>query len=368
MLKILHVHGAMERAGTEAVIMNWYRNIDKNKISFDFTTFTKNECAHDKEIEQSGGNLVYVPPRGEVGNLKHLYYLYRAIKDNGPYDIVHSHMNFHGGIVAVAAKLAGVKKIICHAHNTNDEDLTLKRKIEQKVLSVLIHVFASEKIACSMEAGKYVFKNDNFYLLKNAIDETEFYPADEELQKKVDDFKKKNNLENKLIIGHIGRLSIQKNHKFILKIAEDLKKNDHNFMFILIGSGPLESEVKELINAKDLNSHIMFLGTQTDINFWINTMDIFIFPSLYEGLGVVLIEAQATGTPCIVSNTIPREVDLGLDLVMFLDISNGTKVWLEKILEKPKKITDIKYIQKRLNSKKYTIKSSIDSLIEVYNK
>lgn len=368
MIRVLHVHGGMERAGTEAVIMNWYRNIDINKISFDFTTFTKRECSHDKEIKQRGGSLIYVPSRSEVGNLKHIYYLYRAIKDNGPYDVVHSHMNFHGGIVALVAKFAGVKKVICHAHNTSDEYLTLKRKVEQSLLVILIHLFANRKVACSIEAGRYIFKNDNFSLIKNAIDETEFYPADDELQKKLYDFKLKNNLENKLIIGHIGRFSIQKNHKFILNLAEDLYKNHQEFLIILIGSGPLESEIKELITAKNLNSHIMLLGSQTNINFWLNLMDIFIFPSLYEGLGVVLIEAQATGVPCIVSDTIPRAVDLGLELITFLDITNGTQTWIDKIIERPQKNSNIKYIQKALQDKKYSIRGNIEYLMELYNK
>src|SRR5699024_370089 len=121
-----------------SVIMGWYRNINRDELQFDFTTMTKDECPYDNEIKRMGGNLIYVPSRAEVGNLRHLVCLYNEIKKNGPYIAVHSHMNFHGGVVALVAKLAGVNNIIVHAHNTKDDGEGIKRKVEIKILKFLL--------------------------------------------------------------------------------------------------------------------------------------------------------------------------------------------------------------------------------------
>lgn len=371
MLKVLQVHGGMERGGTESVIMNWYRNIDKNEVQFDFTTMQEHRCAYDDEIESMGGKIIYVPPRAKVGNLDHFKALYKCIKKNGPYDAVHSHMNYHGGLVALAARLAGVKTIICHAHNTEDvAQQTLKRKLETMILRGLMHTCSSNLLACGKEAGRFVFgENTNFRIINNAVDIQKFKPLNEEMNEEIKLLKNKYDLNNKLILGHIGRFNFQKNHKFIVDILINLKKKDSNFKFLFIGDGELKEEILESIKKADLENNIVYLGLQSNINIWLNIMDILVFPSLFEGLPVVLVEAQSTGLPCIISDKISSDVDLGLNLVKFVSIDNGTDIWVNEIISNnmKKENKDFK-IKEQLKLKGYYLEDNIEMIKGIYEK
>lgn len=369
MVKVLQVHGGMERGGTESVIMNWYRNIDKNEIQFDFTTMQEHRCAYDDEIESMGGKIIYVPPRAKVGNLNHFKALYNCIKENGPYDAVHSHMNYHGGLVALAAKLAGVKTIVCHAHNTEDvAEQTLKRKVETTVLRNLMYSCSTDLLACGKEAGSFVFgKNKKFKIINNAVDIEKFKPADNKMQQEIKVLKDKYDLNNKLILGHIGRFNIQKNHKFIVKILRDLKKQNCDFKFLFIGDGELKEEILDSVRKEGLEENIVYLGLQGNINIWLNIMDILVFPSLFEGLPVVLVEAQSTGLPCIISNKISSDVDLGLNLVKFLSIEDGTDIWVNEIINNNmKKECNQDKIKEQLKREGYYLQDNIKMIENIY--
>lgn len=369
MIRVLQVHGGMERGGTESVIMNWYRDINKSEIQFDFTTMQDHRCAYDNEIESMGGKIIYVAPRSKVGNLNHFKALYKCIKENGPYDAVHSHMNYHGGLVALAAKLAGVKTIVCHAHNTEDvTEQTLKRKMETVVLRNLMHTCSSNLLACGKEAGKFVFgENAKFKIINNAVDIEKFKPADEEMNKEIKLLKDKYHLNNKLILGHIGRFNIQKNHKFIVDILRNLKKKDSNFKFLFIGDGELKEEILNSIKDDELEDNIVYLGLQSNINIWLNIMDILVFPSLFEGLPVVLVEAQSTGLPCIISDKISPDVDLGLNLVKFISIDNGTDIWVNEIINNDMKRENNKEkIKEQLKVEGYYLEDNIEMIKGIY--
>ena len=369
MIKVLQVHGGMERGGTESVIMNWYRNIDKSEIQFDFTTMQEHSCAYDDEIENMGGTIIYVPSRAKVGNLNHFKAIYKCIKENGPYDAVHSHMNYHGGLVALAAKLAGVKTIVCHAHNTEDvTEQTLKRKVETVVLRKLMHTCSTDLLACGKEAGKFVFgENSKFKIINNAVAIEKFKPADEKMNKEIKLLKDKYNLNNKLILGHIGRFNIQKNHKFIVEILKGLKVRNSNFKFLFIGDGELKDEILNSIKENGLENNIVYLGLQSNINVWLNIMDILVFPSLFEGLPVVLVEAQSTGVPCLISDKISRDVDLGLNLVKFLSINNDIDIWVEEIINNNmKKENDKNKIKEQLKIEGYYLEDNIEIIKGIY--
>lgn len=369
MVKVLQVHGGMERGGTESVIMNWYRNIDKNEVQFDFTTMQEKRCAYDDEIESMGGKIIYVPPRAKVGNLNHFKAIYKCIKENGPYDAVHSHMNYHGGLVALAAKLAGVKTIVCHAHNTEDvTDQSIKRKVELTILRNLMHTCSTNLLACGKEAGKFVFgEHAKFKVINNAVDIENFKPADEQMNIKIKELKDKYELNDTLILGHIGRFNIQKNHKFIIEILKELKTKTNKFKFLFIGDGELREEILESIKKEGLESNVIYLGLQSDINIWLNIMDILVFPSLFEGLPVVLVEAQSTGLPCIIANTISKDVDLGLDLVKFLSIDIESNIWANEILNNTmKKENDKNKIKEQLKKEGYYLEDNIEIIKSIY--
>lgn len=364
MKKILQVQSGMNKGGTEAVIMGWYRNIDTDKYQFDFTNMSKTECSYDNEIKSRGGDVIYLPSRSNVGNIKHCYYLYKCIKENGPYTAVHSHMNFHGGIVALVSKIAGVKNVICHAHNTSDEGKGIKRRLEIFILQRLMKIYSSKLLACGKDAGNFVFgKGSKFEVINNAVDTDKFKPMN---KVDIDIVKKKYKLEDTLVLGHIGRFAKQKNHKFIISIIEMMKSQNINFKFILIGDGELKQEFFDEIKTKNLDEYILYLGLQDNISTWLNVMDIFVFPSLYEGLPVVLVEAQATGLPCIISDKITKDVDLGLDLIKFLDIENE-KQWCDEILnENNTKIINKELIYTKMKDNGYILKDNTDRVIELY--
>lgn len=364
--KVLQVQGGMNKGGLEAVIMGWYRNIDLNELQFDFTTLTKEECPYDKEILEKGGRIIYVPSRQDVGNIKHCYYLYKCIKENGPYMAVHSHMNFHGGIVAIIAKLAGVKNVISHAHNTKDDGVGLKRKIEIFILQKLLLLFSDKLIACGIDAGNFVFgSKSKFKVINNAVDNEVFKPIDDKLA--IKKIKKELNIKEEIILGHIGRFTEQKNHKYIIKIINELKNKNFKFKLILIGDGALKEEVLNEFKVRNIDKYVIYLGLQDDINKYMNIMDLFIFPSLYEGLPVVLVEAQSTGLPCIVSDKITKDVDLGLGLIEFLSIDNDVDLWVEKIIQKRiRKLYNKDMILECLKSKGYSLFNTTHEIVNIY--
>lgn len=363
--RILHIHGGMNMGGTESVIMNLYRNIDRNRFEFYFTTMTKESCAYDNEIIALGGNIIYINPKYKVGFLKHFKELYTLFKSEN-YDVIHSHMNFHGGIVALIGKISGCKKIVCHAHNTKDDGVGLKRKFEILILRKFIRIFSDELVACGREAGEFVFgKNAKYTLLNNAVDLKRFNP------KVTDDIlklKKEYCLENKLILGHVGRFMEQKNHKFIIKIIEKLSKKNSDFIFVFIGDGELKSEFIKEIKEKRLDKYVLTLGLRDDVEKWLKVFDIMVFPSLHEGLPVTLIEAQATGLKCIISDTISIDTDMGLGLVEFIGIDSGKEdEWAERILNTRKeRVSNEEKIINAMDKKGYLLSGIIKKISKIY--
>jgi glycosyltransferase EpsF len=369
MIRVLHVQGGMERGGTESVIMNWYRSIDRKEIQFDFTTMQEHACAYDNEIKALGGNIYYVPARAKTGNLKHFFALYQCIKGNGPYHAVHSHMNFHGGLVAFAARLAGIRNVICHAHGTKDLTVqTPKRKIELAILRILMNICATDLLACGMEAGKFVFgPKAKFSLINNAVDLTKFRPPDRSTKILVQNIKKEFFLEDTLVLGHVGSFYEGKNHKFLVDIIEELKKRNIKFKFIFIGNGPLRKDIIDVIKEKGLQEYVVDLGLRDDVDLWFKVMDIFVYPSLHEGVPVALVEAQCSGIPCLISNTISPEVDLGLGLVKFISIDNAKAIWAEEIASNGiERITDKEVIKERIKIKGYFLAANIKKITEIY--
>lgn len=364
MIKILHVHGGMRIGGTESVIMNWYRNIDSKTYQFDFTSTYREPQDYDNEIITRGGSIVFVPSRQEVGILKHCVELYKAIA-LGSYDVVHSHDNFHGGIVSFIAKLAGVKKIITHSHSSGDSSEGIVKRIEKRILRILIKLFATDKVACTQVAGEYLYGKSIFSIINNGIDTSKFKPLPLGV---INQIKIMHNLENKFIIGHIGRFTTEKNHDFIIQLIIDLKKTTDNFKVILIGDGPEKSRIEQIVVDKGLQDNIVLLGVRSDVEKWINVFDVLLLPSIYEGFPVVLVESQACGTPCFVSNTISSSVDLGLNLVKFFGINKqNIKEWSDNLLNhRIEKEVNAEHIKMMLSRQSFTIEEIILRLEKIY--
>lgn len=330
-IRIAHIVGKWVGGGVEAVIMNYYRHIDRSKIQFDFLCDDDSTNIPYDEIEKLGGRVILVPPYQKV--FKYHRELKRIFKEN-KYKIVHSHINTLSVFPLFAAKCAGVKVRIAHSHSTTNKK-EWKRNILKQVLRPFSKTFSTDYFACSELAGRWLFGNKeydkgNVYLLNNAIDLDKF-----KFDKKIRNKKRKelNISDDMFVIGHIGRFVETKNHKFIIDVFNEIYKKNNKSILILAGQGPLVEEVKEKVNRLELTNNVIFLGQRNDVNEFYQAFDLFIFPSLYEGLGLVAVEAQAAGLKCVCSKNVPVEVDV-TNNVTFIDLKESFTFWCDQILEK----------------------------------
>lgn len=325
MLRILHVIGKMDRAGAETMLMNLYRNIDREKIQFDFMVFTNEEGDYDQEIKDLGGIIYHMPAFKGINYLS-LYRKFGKFFKEHPYGIVHAHIGSLAPAYLKCAKRYG-SYAIAHSHATNSNKLG--ERIVFSMFASGVRNIADYFFACSEEAGidrfgEKIVESTNFAIIKNAIDSEKFIYSEERHQI----LKKKFGVENNLVIGHVGRFVASKNHKFIVEIAEEYLKTRKDVKFIFVGRGEEEENIKALIAKKNLEDYFIFAGVRNDIPDLMNTFDAFIFPSFYEGLGNVGIEAQAAGLPCFFSDTIPDEAVI-TDNVWKYPLSWGAAVWKE---------------------------------------
>ena len=305
-LIIAQIMGKWVGGGVESVIMNYYRHLDHSKIQFDFICDEDSTRIPYDEIKKLGGRVFLVP---KYQNLpKYLKALEKLFKEN-QYRIVHSNINTLSVFPLYAAKKAGVSIRISHSHSTSNPK-EWKRNLIKNILRPFSKCYATDYFACSELAGRYLFGNKTFdrgevKIIHNAIDIDKFR-FDEVARKKLR--KEFGIKDSTIVIGHVGRFVQQKNHTFLVDVFKEYHKKNPDSKLLLVGSGPLEDEIKKKVERLDLEDSVLFLGQRDDINKLYSVMDVFCLPSLYEGLPVVGIEAQATGLPTIFSNRISKEV------------------------------------------------------------
>jgi glycosyltransferase EpsF len=364
MKRILHIVGGMDRAGAETMLMNLYRKLDKSKYQFDFVYFKDSKFDYDDEIQELGGRIF------RINNSNPIYRsikLSKLIKKENPFHAVHCHMLFSNAFHILAAYFAKTDIRISHSHNTSDvNSKTVFGRLYQNISRVIMKKFSTHFIACGEAAGKFLFPNNNkIENLLNAIDVESF--SDNRLQNSGF-LKEEFHLDtDMIIITQIGRISPVKNHKFTIEFAEYLKKKKHKFIIMIVGSGPLKSELNNFIEEKKLNNSIKFLGTRSDIPNILAGTDLMIMPSFHEGFPVVLVESQATGVPSLISDNISLEVDMGLKLVAFANLDDDFSVWETKLLEilHQKKVSSSERLDK-LSDKGFNINNSIRKLENIY--
>ncbi|MGE7780177.1 glycosyltransferase family 1 protein [Peribacillus sp. NPDC097264] len=359
-LRILHVVVNMNRGGAETLIMNLYRNIDRSKIQFDF--LTSKEGVFDTEILNLGGKIHRIPYLTDVGHFKYKKQLEEFFKENNTYKVVHAHMDKMSGLVLQSAKKAGIPKRISHSHNTQSEG-SLAARIYKWYAGTLIMPNATNFLACSRQAAKWLFKEkNNANILKNGIDYN-LFSFSSEIRYKV---RKELNIANDaFILGHVGRFAHQKNHKHLIDIFANFNKQKKNSILILVGDGPLKQEILAKVKSLNLESKVKFIGVRSDINRILQAFDVFVFPSLHEGLPVSLIEAQAAGLPCLISDRISKEVDLGINLIEFLPIDNCL-AWAAKLLEITCRNTTRTIKSDSLSKQGYSIYETADKIKDYY--
>lgn len=337
-IRIAQIIGKWVGGGVEAVVMNYYRHIDRNKIQFDFICDNDSTNIPYEEIKKLGGKIILIPPYQKI--VKYHYALVKVLKE-GNYKIVHSHINTLSVFSLFAAKCARVPIRIAHSHSTTNKKEEKKNLIKQ-ILRPFSKLFATDYMCCSEYAGRWLFGNKIYdegrvYLLNNAID-LDMFKYNEQVRKK-----KRSELgidDETLVIGHIGRFVEQKNHKFLIDIFEELHRKTEKAILLLVGQGPLMNEIKEKVNKLELGDFVKFLGQRNDTNNLYQAMDVFVLPSLYEGLPVVGVEAQASGLPCILSDEMTKEIKI-LETTKFESINEKTSKWVQDILnEIPKTIRE----------------------------
>lgn len=331
MIRVLHCVHSMSRGGVETLLMNIYRNIDRNKIQFDFLVHTEKESDYNQEIKKLGGKIFFVPPRNQ-GVLKNYNALNSFFKAHKEYKIVHQHVSSLSYITPLkVARKNGVPVRIVHSHNTQQGGNGLHKFIH-KYNQMHVKKISTHYLACSKAAAKWLYPkkqylNGEYEIINNAVNTDNFIFNEE-----VRCIKRKElGIENKFVIGHIGRFMHQKNHDYLVDIFKTVYDKDNNSILLLVGDGELRSAVEKKVKNLNLTDHVIFTGVRSDIPELLQAMDVFVMPSYHEGLPVTIVEAQAADLPCVLSNEITKEVEI-LETVRWCSLSDNSSIWAEKVL------------------------------------
>ncbi|MGO5444563.1 glycosyltransferase [Faecalimonas sp. LCP19S3_D12] len=321
-IKVCMVANSLEVNGVSNVIMNYCRNIDLNSFAVSIIVGTPVATSYRKECEDLGISIYELPSRRN--NKKDYYLALNHLLKKRQFDIFH----IHGGsaLISIELFIARLHKInvrIAHSHNTTCFHLKTHRLLRPFFKHLYTHAFA-----CGEDAGKWLFDNQKFNVIPNGfcVDRFRYNETTRRTERE------KLGIEGKYVLGHIGRFNEQKNHKFLLEIFSEVANRNQQAVLLLVGTGPIYDEVMLLIDQHPYRERIITHEETAEPENLYNAMDIFVFPSLFEGLPVVLLEAQMTGLPCIVSDVITKEVDLGKN-VNRLSLCEQPSVWAEQILE-----------------------------------
>lgn len=358
MKRILHIGMGSRLGGIEIFIMNLYRNIDRTRIQFDFINFSQDKLCFENEIKELGGKVYKVIPRRK--NIKENEKMIEQIIDENNYQIIHFHINTLSYYKPIEICIKKKIKIIIHSHN-EWKGINLKTLLLHRINKIRLPKNSPYiiKLACSEVAGKWIFGNSSFKVVKNAIELNRF-KFDNNKREKIREMLKIK--KDTTVIGHIGAFRRQKNHKFLIDIYKEYLKLNDNSMLLLLGDGDLKDKIEKKVNKLGIQDKVKFLGNRNDTEYFYSAFDNFIFPSLFEGLGIVLIEAQASGLNCIVSDVIPNKAIINKN-VKKISLNASPMEWAEcinmldyksydreNILSEEMKEWDIKFLTKEFEN------------------
>lgn len=357
-IRILQVVTRMGRGGAETMIMNYYRCLDREKYQFDFLVHRQEKADYDDEIEQLGGRIFRAMPIRPGNYLKYFSFLDSFFRKHAhEFVAVHCHIQENSGFVCKYAYKYGIENRLCTSHIA---DLGIDYKFPFRLFAKIFgYKYINKRLACGEEAGKFLYGKDSFLVFPNAIDAKKFsYRKDE-----YDKIRKRKGWSDYIIIGNVSRFNHQKNHEFIISIFSDLVRINPNCRLALVGGGDLEDKIKNQVKKLGLEKYVFFEGIQTDIATYMKGFDVLLFPSLYEGLPVSIIEAQAAGLLCFLSDTIDKSVDITGN-VIFKSLKETSVSWSEKIL------SSFPYERKntfdKIVSANYDVNSNIMCLLQLY--
>ncbi len=320
-MRVLHVVGAMYPGGLENFIMNLYGRMDREKIQFDFVVHARKENDYVEKIEAMGGK-VYVLPRLTKSPVANLKQLRKIVKENG-YKVVVRHTS--NALVVpqmFVAKRAGAK-VICHSHNETDPQALL-----HKIGRLFMSMSVTERFACSEKAGQWMYGKQDFRVIHNAIDIQNFAYRKEAADKIKEEF----HLQGKKVYGHIANFIQSKNHLYLMKIYKEILKLEPDSVFFCVGEGDIRDEIEAEIKRLNLEEHVILTGIRKDVPDFMSCFDVLIFPSKFEGLPLTLIEAQAAGLPCLISDTITKDVIVTEGLVEMESIEKEPEEWAKRAI------------------------------------
>ncbi len=358
-IKVLEVIGSMDMGGAETLLMNILKNININKFQLYFLCYGNKKFDYEEELKKLGGIIIKIPiPSFNIfQNIKQI----KNVIETNNIDIVHCHTYYNSMYALIAAKKCGIKKRITHSHNTKSEEhANIIKKIYYLISKLIINFYSTDFLACGSDAGKALFfKSKKFKIINNGIILSRFYYNDIFRKEKMKELKVPNNYK---IIGHVGRFEEAKNHKFLIELFNNYLKEHKNTILLLIGDGSLHKEIEQQIKKYKIENNVKLLSKRSDVNELYNVMDLFLFPSLYEGLPVVLIEAQANGVPIVASDVIDKEVNF-TDTISFLSLSENYKYWIKEIEQRIGKRNDNR---KLMEDSKYNIKNTVKEIEKLY--
>lgn len=328
-IRVLNLFTILNRGGAETMVMNYYRHMDRSRVQFDFLVHREERGAYEDEIEALGGRIYRMPPvrpwtaRGYRKAIRHFF------SEHPEYRILHAHMSELGLYAFQVAKQMGIPVRICHAHN-RPHGVDLKSPVRW-YMKTRMKPYITHRFMCGLESGEWLFGKtyaDRFIQMNNAIDAAAFSydPA-----RRVEARQALSLPPDVLTVGHVGRFNHQKNHPFLIEAFAALHRQEPQSVLLLVGDGEDRPRIEEQVRASGLADAVRFLGSRSDIPDLLQAMDVFAFPSFFEGLSVASVEAQAAGLPCLISDGVPIECKK-TDLVQVLPLAAGAEAWGGELL------------------------------------
>lgn len=362
-IRILMLFTIMNRGGAETMVMNYYRNIDRTKVQFDFMVHREERGAYDDEIEALGGRIYRMMPLHPFTFGKYQKQIVKFFNEHPDYKIIHGHCSESGYFVYKEASKRGIPVIIAHAHSTKalfDLKWFFRTYFKHAMRKYVTQIFTCGEESAIWLAGKKLGKKA--ILQRNAIDTQRYLYSPTTAQKVRESLQIS---DDTLVIGHVGSFWKIKNQTFLVDIFQKLHQEEPNSKLLLIGEGELKTAIMQKAANMNLQGSVSFLGSRNDVPDLLKAIDVFVFPSLGEGLSVAMLEAQCAGLPCIVSNTIPKEVEM-TDLITYLPLNNQPEMWCKYILKAYQKSNDRNQYPAVLTEKGYDIKRNAEWLQNYY--
>ena len=371
-VRVLHVLGQLRRGGVETWLMHVLRHIDRERFAMDFLVHASAPGQYDAEAQRLGSQILHCPaPRRPWRYARRFRML---LQEHGPYDVVHSHVYHYSGLVLRLAQQAGVPRRIAHSHTAQDagggQTISPLRELYWRLARQWIHRYATRGLACSRDAARSLFGNawqsdPRWQTLPYGVDFEPFeQPVDRPAVRGEVGIP-----DDALVVGHVGTFSAVKNHAFFIQVAEQIRQRRDDAWFLLVGDGPLRGEIESEVARRGLADRFVFAGSRDDVPRVLRgAMDAFLFPSLYEGLGLVLVEAQAAGLPAVYSDRVPAEAAVVEELLCPLSLSQPASEWAERLLGLLDARSD-KYRQaalERLKQSDFDMAQCIDRLEKLY--